>query len=312
MNQPHIVFLDRGTFAPEIIFTRPARPHTWIEYERTAGDEISARIAEATVVIVNKVPLRADTLAQAPQLRLILVAATGTDNIDMEACKQRGIKVQNVVGYGTTSVAEHVFALMLALRRNLLAYRDSVQAGRWQQSGQFCYHDYAIQALRGGRLVLIGSGTIGHEVARLAAAFGMEVVYAARKGEPPSDDRMQFDSAIATADVISLHCPLTAQTRGLLGEREFALMQRKPILINTARGALIDSAAAVAAIGNHQLSALGIDVLSTEPMRDDDPLRALLGHPNVIITPHVAWAGRDAQQRLADMLTEYLEEFLSG
>jgi glycerate dehydrogenase len=312
MTTPLIAFLDRDTFAAEIAFARPAAAHRWAEYPRTAAGEIVERIADATVVIVNKVPLSGATLAQAPRLRLVLVAATGTDNVDLEACRERGIRWQNVVGYGTSSVVDHVFTLILALRRNLIAYRDSVIAGRWQKSGQFCFHDYSIRELRGARLVLIGSGTIGREVARIGEAFGMETILAARKGEPARDGRVAFDDAIAAADIISLHCPLTAETRGLLSQREFGLMKRRPVLINTARGALIDAPALVEAIRSEQLSAVGLDVLAVEPPAPDNALQAILALPNVIITPHIAWAGRAAQQRLADMLCSNLDKFLKS
>jgi glycerate dehydrogenase len=307
MTNPVIVFLDRATLAPEIALRRPSYPHEWREHDRTAPEEIAERTRDAAVVIVNKVRLDHAAIAAAPKLRLVLVAATGTDNVDLEACRARGIPVRNVAGYGATSVAEHVFTLVLALRRNLVAYRQSVLDGRWEESGQFCYHDFPVRELRGARLVLVGSGAIGGEVGRIGAAFGMEVVAAARKGTPATGDRIPFDEALATADVISLHCPLTPETRSLLGPREFALMARRPILVNTARGALIDGPALVGAVRAGQVSGVGLDVLAVEPIAPDDPVRAILDHPGVIVTPHVAWAGRAAQQRVADVLSEHME-----
>jgi len=304
MMDPVIVFLDRATLAPEITLRRPGYPHVWREHDRTTPDQVAERIRDATIAIVNKVRLDRVAIDSAPHLRLVLVSATGTDNVDLDACRDRGIPVRNVAGYGATSVAEHVFALVLALRRNLVPYRQSVLDGRWEASGQFCYHDFPITELRGSRFVLIGSGAIGGEVGRLAAAFGMEVTAAARKGASASEGRIPFDEALATADVISLHCPLTPETRNLLGPREFGLMTRRPILVNTARGALIDGPALVEAVRAGRVSGVGLDVLAVEPIAPDDAVHAILDHPGVIVTPHVAWAGRAAQQRVADVLSE--------
>lgn len=312
MNEPLIVFLDRATMAPEIPLRRPGAPHEWREYDRTSASQAAERIRDATVAIVNKVRLDRAAIEGARNLRLVLVSATGTDNVDVEACRERGIPVRNVVGYGATSVAEHVFSLVLALRRNLVAYRQSVLDGRWEASGQFCYHDYPVTELRGSRLVLVGGGAIGGEVGRIGGAFGMEVVVAARKGAKPGPGRVAFDEALASADVISLHCPLTPETRGLLGEREFGLMRRRPILVNTARGALIDGPALVEAMREGKLSGVGLDVLAVEPIAADDPVRAIIGRSDVIVTPHVAWAGRAAQKRVADTLSEEMDSFFAA
>ncbi|WP_207484480.1 D-2-hydroxyacid dehydrogenase [Arenibaculum pallidiluteum] len=312
MTKPVIVFLDRGTLAPDVALLRPSTPHEWREYDATSHSEAAGRIRDATVVIVNKVRLDHPVIEQAPGLRLVLVAATGTDNVDLEACRRRGIPVRNVVGYGATSVAEHVLALVLALRRNIVAYRQSVLAGRWEESGQFCYHDFPIAELSGSRLMLVGGGAIGSEVGRLARAFGMDVVAAGRKGAPAAEGRIRFDEGLATADVISLHCPLTPETRHLLGAREFALMERRPILVNTARGALVDGTALVEAVRAGRLSGVGLDVLAAEPIAADDPVRAILELPSVIVTPHVAWAGRAAQLRVAEVLSRELEMFLAA
>lgn len=309
---PVIVVLDGATLAPGIALRRPTVPHVWRDFERTAAAETAERLRDATVAVVNKVRLDRAALDAAPRLRLVLVAATGMDNIDLAACTERGIAVRNVVGYGAATVAEHVFALLLALRRNLIAYRQSVLDGRWEESGQFCYHDFPVRELQGSRLALIGSGAIGGAVGRIAGAFGMEVVVAARKGRAAEQGRIPFDEALATADVLSLHCPLTPETRGLFDAQAFARMERRPILINTARGALIDGPALVDAVGSGQVSGVGLDVLAVEPITADDPVRAILARPNVIVTPHVAWAGRIAQQRIVDRLSDALDEFLDS
>lgn len=310
MPAPVIVVLDAATLAPGIALRRPAVPHVWRDFDRTAAGDTAERLRDATVAVVNKVRLDRATLDAAPGLRLVLVAATGMDNIDLAACAERGIAVRNVVGYGAATVAEHVFALVLALRRNLIAYRQSVLDGRWEESGQFCYHDFPVRELQGSRLALIGSGAIGGAVGRIAEAFGMEVVVAARKGRAAEPGRVSFEEALATADVLSLHCPLTPETRGLLDARAFARMERRPILVNTARGALIDGPALVDAVVAGRVSGVGLDVLAVEPIAADDPVRAILRHPNVIVTPHVAWAGRAAQQRIAETLSSALDEFL--
>ncbi|QCG99329.1 D-2-hydroxyacid dehydrogenase (plasmid) [Azospirillum sp. TSA2s] len=307
---PVIVVLDAATLAPGIALRRPAVPHAWRDFDRTAAGDTAERLRDATVAVVNKVRLDRATLDAAPGLRLVLVAATGMDNIDLDACAERGIAVRNVVGYGAATVAEHVFALVLALRRNLIAYRQSVLDGRWEESGQFCYHDFPVRELQGSRLALIGSGAIGGAVGRIAEAFGMEVVVAARKGRAAEPGRVSFEEALATADVLSLHCPLTPETRGLFDAQAFARMERRPILINTARGALIDGPALVDAVTAGRVSGVGLDVLAVEPITPDDPVRAILRHPNVIVTPHVAWAGRAAQQRIAETLSSALDEFL--
>nr|WP_247882888.1 D-2-hydroxyacid dehydrogenase [Azospirillum sp. TSA2s] len=310
MPAPVIVVLDAATLAPGIALRRPAVPHAWRDFDRTAAGDTAERLRDATVAVVNKVRLDRATLDAAPGLRLVLVAATGMDNIDLDACAERGIAVRNVVGYGAATVAEHVFALVLALRRNLIAYRQSVLDGRWEESGQFCYHDFPVRELQGSRLALIGSGAIGGAVGRIAEAFGMEVVVAARKGRAAEPGRVSFEEALATADVLSLHCPLTPETRGLFDAQAFARMERRPILINTARGALIDGPALVDAVTAGRVSGVGLDVLAVEPITPDDPVRAILRHPNVIVTPHVAWAGRAAQQRIAETLSSALDEFL--
>jgi glycerate dehydrogenase len=310
MTTPHIVFLDRATFAHDIVWRRPAYVHQWDEYASTDAKQTNARIGHAHVIITNKVRIDRVALDMAPYLRWILVAATGMDNIDLQACRERGVRVQNVMGYGTASVAEHVFAMMLALRRNLPAYQRSVLAGRWQESGQYCYHDFAIGELYGATLAIIGSGTIGSEVARLGSAFGMRVILAERKHQTPRAGRIAFNAALNAADIISLHCPLTADTRNLLAAREFALMQRRPLLINTARGGLIDTTSLIAAIQQGQIAGVGLDVATVEPLRADDPLQAIVNLPNVMITPHIAWASRTAQQRLADQLAAELDTFI--
>lgn len=305
----HIVFLDRDTLSPQTQLRRPDFPHTWVDHARTAPDQVAQRIAGADIVVVNKVRLSAAVLAQAPRLRLVAVAATGTDNIDLAACAERGIAVRNVRNYAVHTVPEHTLALIFALRRSLCAYRDAVRAGRWQQAGQFCFFDHPIRDLAGSTLGVIGDGALGQAVAGLGRALGMRVLMAAHKGRS-GQGRLYtpFDEVLGAADIITLHCPLNAQTRHMIGAPEFALMTRRPLLINTARGGLVDEAAVGPALAAGQISGAAFDVTSVEPPPPDHPFMALLHRPDFILTPHVAWASDEAVQALADQLVGHIED----
>ena len=307
-----IVFLDSDTIAPQIELPRPGFSHEWVEYARTAPGEVAGRIAGAGIVITNKARIGAAELDAAPTVKLVAVAATGTDCVDAAACAARGVAVTNIRGYSVNTVPEHVFSLLLALRRNLIPYAQDVRNGVWQDRAMFCFFDHPIRDLSGKTLGIVGKGKIGSKVASIAEAFGMSVIYAARPGEPAAPGRVAFDDFCAQADVISLHCPLTDSTRGLLGAEAFAAMTKRPILINTARGALIDLPALQAALAAGQVSGAGIDVADQEPPARDDILMRLADDPRVIVTPHVAWASDEAMQTLADQLRDVLEAFHRG
>lgn len=308
-----VVFLDRDTIAPQTVLRAPGFAHTLETHARTAPDQVVERIADADIVLVNKVRLGAQELAAAPRLKMIALAATGSDNVDLQACNERGIVVSNIRGYAVRTVPEHVFALMFALQRSIVAYRQSVQAGRWQQAAQFCYFDYPVRDLAGSNLGIIGAGALGQAVAQIGRALGMNVRFAAHKGRTDMGALYTpFDTILAESDVITLHCPLTEHTRHLLGEAEFAKMARKPLIINTARGALIDDHALAAALRSGQISGAGIDVTVPEPPPADHPLMQLLDLPNFILTPHVAWASNEAMQTLADQLIDNIEAFVAG
>lgn len=308
-----VVFLDSDTLAEHIPIRPLAFEHEFISHPHTAPDEVAQRIADATVVITNKVAITASALAQAPKLKLVAAAATGYDNIDITACEQAGIAVCNIQGYAQDTVPEHTMALMLTLQRSLLAYRHSVRQGRWQQAGQFCYHDYPVRDLRGSVLGIIGRGTLGQATARLAAAFGMHVLYAGRKGDSVvPEPYTPFAEVLARSDVISLHCPLNQHTHHLIDEAEFAQMSRQPLIINTARGGLINEAALIKAMRSGQISGAGVDVTAPEPPPADHELLTLLDMPNFILTPHIAWASNSAMQALADQLVDNIEAFISG
>jgi len=303
MTKEIIVFLERNTF--NVPFRRPAFAHEWSEFGETPPGEVVERLAPATIAICNKLPLRAETLSQLPKLRLIAVAATGVDNVDLAYCRSHNIAVCNTRGYAVNSLPEQALMLMLALRRNLMAYRDDVKAGRWHEAKQFCLLDHPIGDLRGATLGIVGFGTLGKSMAQLGRAVGMEVIVAVR------DDRAGFEEVLRRSDVLSLHCPLTEETKNLIGAEELAQMKPNAILINTARGGLIDDHALIESLQNGRLAGAGIDVLRNEPPRDGSPLLEV-DLPNLIVTPHNAWASRQAMQTLADQLVDNLEAFVRG
>ncbi|MBI2277637.1 MAG: D-2-hydroxyacid dehydrogenase [Dechloromonas sp.] len=308
-----IVYLERDSVIAEV--RRPLFAHDWVEYPMTAAADVVERLAGATIAIVNKVPLPAAAIAALPDLKMVAVAATGTNIVDLEACTARGIVVSNIRGYAEHTVPEHVMALTLALSRNLFAWRETVQAGRWQQSDQFCLFDHPIRDLHGATLGLVGSGSLGNGVARLAEAFGMRILRAEHKGaagvRPGYTD---FSEVLASADVLTLHCPLTAQTRGLIGEAELRAMKSSALLINTARGGIVDEAALIRALKDGWIGGAGFDVITAEPPPAGHPMvdPELLALPNFLLTPHVAWASRPAMQTLADQLIDNIEAFVAG
>jgi glycerate dehydrogenase len=305
-----IVFLDRASLIAEM--RAPSFAHEWTDHEQTRPQEIAARIQNASIVIVNKVRLTGDILALAPRVKMIALAATGTDNVDLAYCRAHGIVVANIRGYAVHTLPEHVFMLMLALRRNLLGWHEDVRAGLWEKAGQFCLFTRPINDLHGSTLGLVGHGTLGNGVRKLAEAFGMKVLVSEHKGDaPPRAGHTPFDSVLREADVISLHTPLTPQTRHMIGAREFGLMKPTAILINTARGNLVDEVALAEALKSGRIAGAGFDVLSVEPPHEGNPLLEL-DLPNFILTPHVAWSSREAMQTLADQLVGNIEAFVAG
>ncbi len=306
----HLVFLDRSTLRAAL--RRPAFAHTWQEFAATSPDQTVERLHDATIAVTNKVRLGAAELAQLPRLKMIALAATGHDIIDLAACRERGIAVANIRRYATHSVPEHVFALILALRRRLLEYRADVERGRWQQADQFCFFDHPIRDLHGSTMGIVGAGSLGHATAAVARAFGMRVLFAEHATSASAElDFVPLERLLAESDVVSLHCPLTTQTRNLIGLAQLRQMKPGAILINTARGGLVDEAALVAALLQGLIAGAGFDVLSAEPPTAGNPLLELR-LPNFILTPHVAWASDGAMQRLADQLIDNIECFVSG
>jgi glycerate dehydrogenase len=310
---PLIVFLDAASFPDEVRIPPPAAPHRWIEHRRSAPDQVAERLAGATVAITNKAPIDAAAMAGAPDLRLIAVAATGTDIVDQAAAAARDIAVRNVTGYAMTAVAEHAMLLMLALARRLEAHRAAVLDGSWTASPQFCVFAAPMRELSGLRLGLVGSGAIAGALVERARAFGMEVVFAERRGAGATrPGHVPFETVLATCDVLSLHCPLTDRTRHLLDAAAFAAMKPGMIVINTARGALIDEAALEAALDAGVVAGAGLDVAPVEPPPVDAPILRLAARADVIVTPHVAWASLGAVRTLADKVTANIQAFLTG
>jgi glycerate dehydrogenase len=304
------VFLDRASLKAKV--RKPAGVPDYMEYEKTAVDEIVPRLDGATVAIINKVPMRAATLAQLPHLKMIAVAATGYDVVDVPYCKEHGIAVANIRNYAVHTVPEHAFAMILALRRNLLAYRHDVENGVWNRSEQFCFFTHPIGDLHGATLGIIGEGAIGQATAAIGRAFGMRVLFADHA--PPKMEGVAFtphETVLAESDVISLHCPLTPATRNLIDLAAFRKMKRTALLINTARGGLVDEAALIQALDQGLIAGAGFDVLTVEPPRDGHPLLDVR-RSNFILTPHVAWASDGAMQFLADQLIDNIDRWAAG
>lgn len=294
---------------------RPAFAHEWVEHAKTAPGQVVERLTGAAIAITNKVAIDAAAIAALPDLKMIAVSATGTNNVDLDACRARGIVVSNIRGYALHTVPEHVMALLLALSRNLVAWRETLQAGGWQKAEQFCLFDHPIRDLHGATLGLIGSGTLGNGVARLAEAFGMRVLRAERKeATTVRSGHTAFAEVLAAADALSLHCPLNEQTRNLIGEAELRAMKPSALLINTARGGIVDEVALIRALREGWIAGAGFDVITSEPPPAGHPMLdpQLLALPNFLLTPHVAWSSRPAMQTLADQLIDNIEAFVAG
>jgi len=308
-----VVFLDTDTLPPSIRLPPFSFPVEFTGYPKSAPQDVLDRIRDANIVITNKVPIARHDIERAVNLKLIAVAATGTNVIDLAAARERGVTVSNIRDYATHTVPEHTFALILALRRNLHSYRQSVADGRWQQAGQFCYFDYPIADLAGTTLGVIGGGALGSAVARLGQAFGMTVLSAGRKGEArPAEGKTAFTEVLEQSDVLTLHVPLLPDTKDLLDAPEFALMRRRPLVINTSRGGLVNEKALHHALVSGQIAGAGFDVVSTEPPPSDHIMMKLLEQPNFLLTPHIAWASEQAIQTLVEQLAENIELFVSG
>ncbi|MGF1714849.1 D-2-hydroxyacid dehydrogenase [Photobacterium chitinilyticum] len=308
-----IVFLDRGTIPDHIQLPQPNFTHQWHEYPATSPKQVLKRLQHATIAITNKVTLDAEILSQLPELKMIAIAATGTNNVDLDYCRQHGITVSNIRGYATDSVPEHVVAMMFALRRNLMGYHQDIEAGVWQQTKQFCFFTHPIGDIKSTTLGIIGGGSLGQAVAKLGQALGMAVLFAEHKGQQSCREGYTlFSDVLKQADVLTLHCPLTAQTVHLIGQQELTSMKPSSLLINTGRGGLVDEQALVDALKQGEIGGAGVDVFTEEPADNSNPLVAYADLPNLLLTPHVAWGSDSAIQTLANQLIDNINQFVEG
>lgn len=306
------VLLDADTLGPDLdLSALQASVERFSCYPQTTPAQTAARIADADIVISNKVRLDADTITAASQLKLILVAATGTNNVDLVAAHARGITVCNCQNYGSESVAQHTMTLMLMLATQMHHYARDVQDGVWSSQANFCLLHRPITTLAGKRLLIVGYGHIGQRVAELATAFGMQVQIAQLPWRPKQVDRVMLDDALPEADIVSLHCPQTSETEKLFNAERLAKMKPGSWLINVARGGLIDEPALLNALQQGPLAAAALDVLTAEPPPHQHPLLAA-ALPNLLISPHTAWAALPARQRLVNQVVENLRAFLVG
>lgn len=307
---PKVVFLDR--FAIRAPLRALRFDHEWVEYPTTAPEEAVARLAGARIAITNRVRFDDALLAQAPGLELIAVSATGYECIDIEACRRRGVTVTNLRDWSTPAVAEHTFAMILALRRQLARYHAAATGGAWAASNFYgVLFDPLPPGLIGATLGIIGHGALGRRLAALGAAFDMQVLIAERKGQPPRDGRAAFTDVLARADVLCVACPALPDTVGLIGAAELARMRPSAVLINTARGGIVDEQALADALRAGRLAGAGVDSLSREPPRDGNPLLAA-DVPNLILTPHMAFASDYTLAALAEQLLANIEAFVAG
>ncbi|MFZ7158293.1 2-hydroxyacid dehydrogenase [Avibacterium gallinarum] len=308
-----IVFLDSTAIPKHIPIPRPNFEHQWVEYEHTSPEQTIERAKDADIVITSKVVFDRETMKQLPNLKLIAITATGTNNVDLEAAKELGIAVKNVTGYSSVTVPEHVLGLIFALKHSLMNwYKDQLSA-KWADSKQFCYFDYPITDVKGSTLGVVGKGNLGKEIGRLAEALGIKVIYAERKGATTvREGYLPFEQVLQEADIVTLHCPLTPETTNLINAETLKLMKPTAYLINTGRGPLVDEKALAEALENGTIAAAALDVLVKEPPEKDNPLiQAATRLPNLIITPHVAWASDGAVEILVKKVTQNMEEFVA-
>lgn len=307
------VFLDRATFSSDLDLPAPKGISDYQVYEQTPNDPkiIIERCRDADIIITNKVNLTAEIIKALPKLKLIQLTATGMNNVDKDACDRHGIALKNVAGYAVKSVPEHTFMLILSAMRATRHYHHQVVNGDWQQDGKFCLLDTPLIDLEGKTLGIIGYGTIGKRVAEIANVFGMTVLIAEHRGKSPrNSDYTAFDEVLAHSDVITLHCPLTEDTKHLINADTIRKMTKQPLLINVARGGVVDSQAVAVAVHQGKLLGYGSDVFEQEPISDDDPLLTLKDHPRVIFTPHNAWGSVNAQLKLWDIVCEQVADFI--
>lgn len=308
-----IVFLDSTAIPKHIPIPRPTFAHQWTEYEHTSSAQVIERAQDADIVITSKVIFSKEVMQQLPKLKLIAITATGTNNVDLVAAKELGIVVKNVTGYSSVTVPEHVLGMIYALRHSLMGwYRDQL-TDRWVDNPQFCYFDYPIKDVKGSVLGIIGRGNLGREIGRLAELLGMQVLYAEHRGATTiREGYTKFEEVLAQADILTLHCPLTENTQNLINRDTLALCKKGAILINTGRGPLVDEQALLDALTSGHLSGAAIDVMRKEPPEKGNILmEAAKRLPNLLITPHIAWASDSAVTTLVNKVAQNIEEFVA-
>ncbi len=306
-----IILLDAATLGNGLDFSKLGRFGEVVKYDDSRAGEIADRIADADVIIINKIKINEAALAKATSLKLICIFATGFDNVDIPLCRSRNIAVCNVKGYSTHSVAQLTVLMALALMNRLTEYTEFVNDGRYAASGVANYLDPLYSELYGKTWGIVGAGAIGRQVANVAEAFGCRVLAFKRT---PCDDLncVDLETLLRESDVVSLHTPLNDGTRGLIGEKELSLMKSSSVLVNVARGAVTDEAAVAKAVLEKKIGGFASDVYSTEPFAGDHPFSALLGHKNVILTPHMAWGAIEARNRCLDEIIMNIDAFLCG
>ncbi|WP_296237741.1 D-2-hydroxyacid dehydrogenase [Psychrobacter sp. UBA5136] len=309
------VFLDKGTFSDNVDLPAPSGISDYVTYNDTSKDNdlIIERCRDADIIITNKVKIDRDVIAKLPKLKLIQLTATGKNNVDQDACAEHNVALYNVAGYAVKSVPEHTFMLMLSAMRASIHYHQKVADGTWRDNGNFCLLDIPLIDLEDKTLGIIGAGHIGKRVTEIARAFGMTVLWAEHQGRMPrNEDYTAFEEVLAQSDVISLHCPLNEQTKHLINKATLAKMARQPLIVNVARGGIVDSQALTDAINSEQIIGYATDVFEQEPISADDPLLSLADHPRVIFSPHNAWGSKSAQETLWQILSKQVTDFIDN
>ena len=307
------VFLDRGTFSQDLDLPAPAGVTDYVVYSDSPEDTqtIVERCQDADIIFTNKIKISAEEISNLPKLKLIQLTATGMNNVDSDACDKHGVTLYNVAGYAVKSVPEHTFMLMTMAMRAAIHYHQKVIDGSWSDDGGFCLLDVPLIDLEDKTLGIIGVGTIGKRVTQIARAYGMTVLWAEHQGQTPrNEDYTAFDEVLARSDVISLHCPLNEDTKHLINKDTLAKMQKQPLIVNVARGGIVDSQALTNAVNNEQILGYASDVFEAEPITEDDPLLSLKDHPRVIFSPHNAWGSESAQLTLWRILSKQVSAFI--
>lgn len=314
MKMMKIVFLDAKSIGEDIDLRGFDRFGEVEKYNFSAGDEVRERLKDADIAILNKVPINERTLGEAKNLKLVCVTATGTDNLDKDYLKKRGIAWRNVAGYSTETVAQHTFALLFYLVEKLRYYDDYVKSEKYVEDTMFTHFDNVFHDISGKTWGIVGMGAIGRRVAQIAQAFGCRVIYYSTSGQNNQEgyERVDFETLLTHSDILSVHAPLNDSTRGLMDKEAFAKMKKSAVFLNLGRGPIVVEADLAEALNNGVISAAGLDVLSKEPMDKDNPLRNIKDSNRLIITPHIAWASKEARVRLMRIIEGQVEAFVHG